>query len=148
MGLKQKLIIKSLIGAVIGMIICVAFMVFYGDDMNDRLRIIIQLIGGGIYGAIANGGSVAYDIESWSILKATFTHYLTTMTAFVVASLSLGWFSNVALVIAVVFLTIGYVIIWLIEYFTSKKTVREINEALQELKKEESEKDGSGPASE
>ncbi len=73
MELRNKIIIKSLIGFIIGIFVGLFFWFMNSGDYSGT-AFVIHLIMSGILGLIAMGGSVVYDIESWGLLKATATH--------------------------------------------------------------------------
>ncbi len=138
MELRNKFIVKSLIGFAAGMLISVIISFASGYDGSERARFLLYTIGGGIYGAIAMGGSIAYDIESWSILRATLTHYLTTLVAFVIASLSMDWFPMDVMLYVWLAMTVIYAIIWLSCYFSWRRSIRRLNVELNAIKQSDS----------
>ncbi len=135
--IKNKLIIRALIGAIIGMLIGL-FICTFANDLSElaaeRINLIIQVVGSGIYGAIPMGGTIAYEIENWSLLKATLIHYSTTMAAFLIANALLNWFSWSIIIYILLALTIGFFIIWFVEYFSWKRTIRRMNKDLANLR--------------
>ena len=46
--------------------------------------LILHLLMSGVLGMVANGSSVIYEIEEWSIARATITHFTIAMWAFFV----------------------------------------------------------------
>ena len=134
--IKSKMIIRALIGFILGMFISMAFCIHNADGFD--LRFVINLLAGGVIGFINNGSSAVYDIESWGTTKATVIHYISTVIVFLTIALSLGWFSiDMTLLIFMIIFTVVYVIIWLSEYLYFKKTVNEINKELESFKKTE-----------
>ena len=134
--LKRKLLIRSLIGAGCGVIICFCFIFddgLFEHLMNNKLELFVQILGSAVYGAIPMGGTIVYEIESWGLRRATFTHYCMTFTAFIIASLLLKWFSPSVLIIVLIILTVIYFMIWAFEYFIWKKSIRELNSDLEEF---------------
>ena len=93
MELRNKFIIKSLIGFIIGIFIGIFFW-FISSRTDFGTDFLIHLFLSGIIGLLAMGGSVAYDIESWGLLKATATHYILVMVDFIIVSAVLGWFPS------------------------------------------------------
>ena len=138
--LKTKLTIRALLGAVIGMLISAALCAFDGYSKELFLNppaFFLQIVGSGIFGAVANGGAIVYDIESWSLLKATVLHYILAIGGFVVTSLLLGWFGGTILLIMVGIMTLIYIGIWLFNYLIWKREIRKINEGLGKIRKQE-----------
>lgn len=133
---KTKMIILSLLGAVIGLLIPPLIHLFGGYSMEwitDGRLFFLQVIGSGLFGALSMGGSAVYDIESWGLLKATLIHYFVTLGAFILASFLLQWFSLDVILYAVAAFTVIYFIIWIIQYSIYKKEVKKMNRDLQEM---------------
>lgn len=83
-------------------------------------------------GAVFAGSSVIWEVESWSLLRATATHFCITTPTFWVVSLLLGWCGlNLwgALSYLGIFLAI-YVSIWLSQYFSYRRKIEKINRNL------------------
>ena len=134
--IKNKMIIRALIGFIAGMFISMAFCIHNADGFDRRF--VINLLAGGVIGFINNGSSAVYDIESWGTTRATVIHYILTVVVFLTIALSLGWFRiDMTLLIFMIIFTVVYVIIWLSEYLYFKKTVNDINKELESFKKTE-----------
>ena len=135
--LKDKLLIRALIGAILGMLISL-FICTFGNDLSEleghKLYLIIQVIGSGIYGAIPMGGTICYEIEKWSPLKATLIHYCMTMAAFMITNVLLEWFSLSIIIYVLLAMTIGFFMIWFAEYIGWKKTIKRMNHDLAGLR--------------
>ncbi len=99
---------------------------------------VFYLLVGGLYGAWAMGGSAVYDIEEWSILRCTLTHFISTLLAFyLMGTIQGGWLvigSTVFWIVTAAFV-VCYFIIWLVQYLKYKREVRIMNEELKEFKK-------------
>lgn len=95
---------------------------------------LLYILPGGIPGAIAMGTMVLYDIEEWSLLRATVTHFLIVMGALLLACFVLKWFKpwSAPFWIMLAAELVGYVIVWLIMYLGYKKQVRKLNKLLKE----------------
>ena len=89
---------------------------------------------GGIPGAIAMGTTVIYDIDKWSILRVTATHFLIVMGVTFLASFVLKWFKpwSAPFWIMMAAETVGYILIWIIMYLCNKAKVRKLKEMLKE----------------
>ena len=135
MNIKNKAIFLTMLGITIGMLAgaVIYILVAPPEDLLNRGRLMAQLIGSGIYGGIAMGGSAVYEIEKWSLLRATLTHYITTFVSFFVANFLLGWFDGLAVLIAFLAFSGAYFIIWIIQYTSWKREIRKINEDLSEM---------------
>lgn len=110
---------------------------------NDRLvsDLLVQRVGSaagaltldlflsGIFGFLCMGGTAFYEIENWSLLKATFLHYLIVVVCFPPLALFLGWVTKpVELLIMTGVQTVGFCLIWLIMFLRYRAEVRELNE--------------------
>ena len=103
------------------------------DWFFDHPSMIWQLIGSGLYGAVAMGGSIVYQFERWGLLKATLVHYTLTLAAFLITNAALNWFPASVLAIVLIPFTVVYFIIWLVQYLRWKKTIQEMNQDLERL---------------
>ncbi|MCR5476412.1 MAG: DUF3021 domain-containing protein [Lachnospiraceae bacterium] len=96
-----------------------------------------ELIVGGIYGMLAMGGSISYDVEHWSILRCTLTHLVPTLLGFYVMGFVQGWLmpgSTLFWIMTVCWLT-AYLIIWLSQCLIYRKKIRALNADLEKMKK-------------
>ncbi len=135
--MRKKAILLGLIGYVCG---CVIGLFFALQNENFNIREALpSILLGGIPGAIAMGSAVIYDIEEWSLLRATATHFLVVMGVILFACFLLKWFPpwSPAFWIMLAAELVGYVIIWLIMYYCFRKKVRELNEILKESREKE-----------
>ena len=137
--LKTKLALRILLGAVISMLISTTLCAFGGFVEEDFFRpadLFFQIVGAGIFGAVANGSAIVYEIESWSLLKVTAFHYAIAIGGFVITSLLLHWFTHTILLIMVAVMTLIYIGIWLVNYLLCKRDVRKMNEGLGKIRKQ------------
>lgn len=138
--LLKKALLLSGMGFVIGILIGVSIFYFTGkavtDDITVTLTDLFYFLVGGIYGALAMGGSVVYDIESWSIARATFTHFVMAVTGFFALAWIQGWFSPKDLFFWIMFAmwVFAYFIIWLCQYLSYQRQVERINRELKEYR--------------
>ncbi len=153
MTLKDRFILKASVGFALGMAVDLAIHAFYvlADehyilagpvDKATILRFFLEILTGGLLGFIGNGSSVIYEIESWSILRVTATHFVIAFSAFFIIGLFNGWLTpqiNLENAIVTGCVLIVYIAIWLIQYFIYKKEVREINIGLKQLRNKENE---------
>lgn len=93
----------------------------------------------GIPGAVAMGSAVIYDIEKWSILRATAAHFLISMGAILMGCFVLKWFKpwSTPFWIMLAAELAAYVLIWLIMYRGYRGKVRKLNEMLKESREQE-----------
>ncbi len=133
MDMKNKIMFRTLLGFTLGLIVGIIMYILYIPDGGTfhRTFFICHLVGSSIMGLVGYGGAIVYDIESWSLGRATFTHYIVTfMTMFVISEM-LGWFSHDILFIVFLAFTIVYAIIWLTEHWVWKRQIRQMNEDLE-----------------
>ena len=136
-AMAKKAMLLGLIGYIAGCIIGLCFALQReGFTLASSLPVILM---GGIPGAIAMGTAVIYDIEEWSLLRATVTHFLIVMVALLLACFVLKWFEpwSAPFWIMLAAELVGYIIIWLIIYLCYKKQVRKLNNLLKENWKKE-----------
>ena len=127
----KKALLLSLVGYVCGCLIGLCFTL-----QNEDFSIVTALphiLLGGIPGAIACGSTVIYDIEKWSILRATVTHFLIAMGAIILGCFVLNWFKpwSAAFWIVMAAEVVGYIIIWWIMYRRYSREVRKLNALLK-----------------
>ena len=137
--MTKKAILLALLGYLAGCIIGLCFAL-----RNETFVIgeaLPKILLGGIPGAIAMGSVVVYDIEKWSLARATATHFLITMGAILLACFVLKWFKpwSLSFWLMLSIEVVGYFIIWLVIYLHYKAQIRELNELLKKNKKEQEE---------
>lgn len=134
--LISKTIIRALIGAIIGIGISVAICLFSGSYrgiINHPGAFVAQLTGSALLGFVNMGAMSIYKIESWGLLRTTVTHFVISLTSFLLANAVLDWFSRNAMVIAIIIFVLVYFLIWLIQYLIWKKEVRNLNNELKNM---------------
>ena len=131
--LWKKATLLGLAGFVIGALIGVCFVLSGSISFREALPHILL---GGLYGGAAMGSSVVYDIEKWSIARATVTHFLLVFVLFFLLVITTGWFSLDAPVFWVVvgIMVAGYVLVWLLQYLSYRRKVEEMNDSLKKWK--------------
>ena len=152
--MKRKAIIRIVVGFIVGAVMGNLITLFVNLGYNEGLSIVpphqveaigyalaltLQTILSGVLGVICIGGIYFYDVESWSLLKATMAHSMSVLIGFIVVFAVLGWvpFTIVnCLVIAVIVLVV-YALIWLIMYLIWKKEVEKMNKDLEAYKARE-----------
>lgn len=133
--LWKKAAVLGLIGFVLGALIGICFRLFLAPGSAAEP---LQLLMGGIYGAVSMGSSVIYEIEKWSILRATATHFLLIFSLYICVSLSLGWFraDEPLFWIVIIVMAVGYVLVWLLQWLSCRRKIRAMNDDLQKCKAE------------
>ena len=135
-SIKTKLIIKSLLGAVLSMLIStilLAINVSNGEIITSGSWVLAQFIGSALMGAICMGSSVVYEVERWGLVKVTLIHYSIALIAFAVTSVFLNWFTGIRLLIAVGVYTGAYALVWLLEFILWKNEIKKMNRELKAM---------------
>lgn len=127
-----------------GLGIVIGFLAYYLTDgrfADSRAAFLdnisfLELLAGGIQGAVCMGTTIVYDIEEWSIMKATVIHFIICMVCFTILAIIQGWFDlqNMVFWISIIIAIIVYFIIWLVMYKRYKSEVRKMNEGLKNIK--------------
>lgn len=107
-------------------------------DIGLVRAIILQTVLAGLFGMVALGGMCVYDIEKWSLLRASVVHCLMILVSYIVIGLVLYWFSFdiIPILIVSAIIIIVYALIWLVMYLIWKKEIREMNILMEEYKKQ------------
>ncbi len=133
--LWKKATILGAAGFVLGILICMGFRLAMSQE-GLQAGVLPHILLGGIYGAVAMGSSVIYDIEKWSIIRATVTHFILVFGLYCLIGFSAGWFrldEPVFWMIMAAMIT-GYVLIWLFQYLSYKRKVQQMNDDLKKWK--------------
>ena len=144
--MKKKVILRSLIGAPIGLSISfiitliISVIINKGEYYpvmpkltalcgNELNAVVIQTVCSLIYGAAFGGASVIWDMENWSLLKQTVIHCLIISVSMLPIAYYMYWmphnFWGIAGYIAIFFFI--YFFIWFSQYFAMKKRIQEFN---------------------
>lgn len=132
--LWKKATLLGLAGFALGVLISIGFRLARSPEGLSLFS--PDMLIGGLYSAVVMGSSVVYEIEQWSIARATATHFVTSFGLFFLVSLSRGWFrlEDPVFWIVVAVMAIGYVLIWLFQYLSYKRKIQEMNEELKKWK--------------
>ena len=133
----KKAALLGLIGYVCGCAIGLCFAL--GSQDFSLGKALPGILLGGIPGAIAMGSVVIYDVEKWSVLRATVTHFLVAMGAILFGCFVLKWLEpgSKPFWIMLGIELIAYILIWLIMYTCFRAKVRKLNELLKENRKKD-----------
>lgn len=132
----KKAVLLGTIGFMLGVLICVAFMLFMPPYELDYPSSLPHLLLSGIYGAVAMSSSLIYSIEKWSIARSTVTHFLLIFGLYSVLGFSLGWFrlDEAFFWIVLAAMIAAYILIWWCQYLAYKRKIRKMNEELKKWK--------------
>lgn len=156
--MKKSLLIRSLLGFVIGAAAAHLFTLVIGyftfgewtlcapvliDALGETGAISLQTALGALFGMVAMGGTCVYDIETWSLLRASFVHCLLVLVSYIIVGLILRWFPSdaVSILIASGIILAMYAIVWLCMYIARKREIREMNALTEAYRKERAEMD-------
>ena len=150
MSTGKKLLTRCLLGAPLGLaistVITIAISICVGDGMyyavvpeliadssSEINAVVIQAVLSLIYGAAWAGASVVWESDGWSLLKQTVVHLLVCSAATFPIAYFARWMPHNAKGIALYFgiFVVIYLVIWLSQYSTMKKRVKQLNEKLQ-----------------
>ena len=135
--LKNALIL-SCVGFIIGLAIGIFLDYAQGAKLKDITgRDVFMLFIGGLQGAIPMGLTVVYDIEDWSILRSTVTHFIPTMIVFYACSYYMGWlrFGTMVFWIATIIMIVTYYIIWMSQYLIYLRQVKTMTAKIRDFRK-------------
>ena len=138
--LCRRAVILAVAGTVMGFAICLFISLISEDPDEEQISTgmkILYYAVGCLQGAIAMGATVVYEIEHWSILRATVTHFVLTFAAYFLMGYVQGWlvFGSLVFWVTTGCMVVAYIIIWLVNYFSYKRTIRRMNRDLKKLKK-------------
>ena len=139
--LWKKATLLGLAGFVLGVLTGIGFML---ARSSEGLKAAFpNLLLSGIYSAVVTGSSIVYDIEEWSIARATATHFLLSFSLYFLLVLSMGWFrlDDPVFWIVIAVMVVIYVLIWLFQYLSYKRKIREMNHDLKIWKSTKKEPD-------
>ncbi len=148
--MKKKVILRSLMGAPIGL--SISFIItliisiiinqgeYYpvvpqleslcGSELN---AVVIQTVCSLIYGAIFGGASAIWETDNWSLLKQTVLHCLVISVSSLPIAYGMYWmphsFWGIAGYIAIFFFI--YFFIWFTQYFAMKKRIQALNDKVR-----------------
>jgi hypothetical protein len=113
------------------------------ESMGWSRAIIMQTVLGGLFGMVSYGGTCFFDIEKWSLLRASLVHCLSILITDLIVGGILHWFSFHLISILIVSgsVILIYILIWLALYSHWKRQMREMNTLTKKYKKTIEEKD-------
>ena len=144
----MKKYIKSF--AVNGLFVCglgpavwaVIYAILNANGVVDTLpvdKVVFEIISVIVLAFIAGGIGVIYKIEKLPLVAATFIHALVLYLDYVVIYLMNGWLGKeiTPLVVFTLCFAVGFAVIWITVYCTTKKSADKINDKLAEIQQAE-----------
>ena len=136
----KKAVVLGAVGMILGIFIGAGFWYLMSGEAPETSTslnaMMLHLLLSGVLGMVANGSSVIYEIEEWSIVRATITHFIIAMGVFYVIAFTLRWFSpsDPACWIMSAIMVIVYFTIWMVQSLIFKHKVKRMNEELRKWK--------------
>lgn len=147
--MRKRLITKSLIGFVIGALVVhvITLLVnYFGSgqylicmpELMERVglvgAVVLQTFFGAIFGMVALGGMCLFDIEKWSLLRASMVHCALILVTYLTIGLLLHWFTFdiIPLLITSAIIVLVYALIWLIMFVIWKREIKKMNRLAEE----------------
>ena len=141
-GLWKKAARLAAIGAAIGALIALGFLLFEHRPetflgTQGGLATVLYVLYCCLFGAACMGGQVVYEIEDWGLTRATLTHFAITLGGFCLLWYLLGMFrpGDAAFWIIVAAYIAASFVVWLIQFLSCRRQVRQMNEELKNWKK-------------
>lgn len=130
---------RGIIGFLIGSFLSYLVLIIYAlgsEELTLQSDLLVaQFLMTSVLGFHLGGISVVYNMEEWSLLRQTVTHFIGMLPALPVAYFA-GWMSKDIggmVLYTVIFIAI-YVVQWIIFYNYWKKKAIELNEDLERFK--------------
>lgn len=103
----------------------------YGSEIS---AVTWQFILSGMLGAAYSIGSIIWEIDHWSILKQTVTHFFViSCSMFPIAYMMLWMEHSMWGVARYLGIFIGiYTVVWVIQYFIWKRKIKKVNDKIKE----------------
>ena len=149
-GLFKSALRRGAVGFAFGVLVsagiqCLAYPGVFSDDAG---KLVVNLLAGGLLGAVNTGTTTLYLLENWGLLRCTLTHFVIAMASICAVGFTLGWLSlndqfTLWMLAGCVAL---YFVIWLVQYRSMRRRVRQINRDLRMLKRLRAPQAPSDPA--
>ena len=147
--IKKALIKRAIMGFIYGVFIGQTILILESLAMRDGnfyavsnslleltgtkiAAVIIQYFLTGLIGTCFAATTVIFEMDNWSLLRQTITHFIITFIVMYIAGFLCGWFPH-TLVSSLIWLgvfVVIYVIFWICFSTYYKKKIKKMNEAL------------------
>jgi len=150
--MKKEFFKRAAIGSLLGVFISTVISIIVSMCVNDRTyypvvpqltklcgsqtgAVAVQTAGNMLYGGIMAGISVIWDMDRWSLLRQTVTHFAACTLATLPAAYLLHWIEHSVsgVLVYFAFFAAVYLCIWLGTYFGMKRKVAQMNRRVSEL---------------
>ena len=135
----KKIIIRSSIGFALGLAVGAFFWFLPGNGDSSEVTVwyaVRHFLVSGLFGAYAMGSTYFYEVEHWSITRATLTHFIPLLVLYFTVGLLQGWFafgSPMFWIMLGMWLAM-YAVIWIICYTSYRRQIRKMNRQLESWK--------------
>lgn len=102
-----------------------------GAFSGDAAALILHLLAGAVFGAVAMGCTVAYDVERWSVTRATLAHLCVTLGGMALLGLAP---TPEGFVLPALACVAAYILIWLALYLSMRRKIRRMNRGVTAFK--------------
>lgn len=137
-GLIKSALLRGILGFALGLPAgaCILLLADPGALAGPAGRLAFILLSDGIYGAVAMGASVVYDIERWSVTRATLTHLVITLGGLYILGFVQGWLARSipGLIAPMLGFIAVYCVIWFVQCLSLRNRVRQMNRDLKAWK--------------
>ena len=149
--MKKKIIMRSLLGMPISVSVSLLItiiisysigdsnfhavapqlMEYCGNEINAVFWQFIFLL---VYGAVWGGISVIWEMENWSILRQTATHFVICSVTTLPIAYIMCWVEHNVISVLIYFAIFAfiYVVIWLSQYLSTKSKIKKFNSVIGE----------------
>ena len=140
-GLLKSALRRGAIGFALGVLVEVGILCAVSPGMfADKAgpgALIVCLVSSGLYGALGMGATVAYDIERWSITRATLTHLFVALGGLYALGMAQGWLtlSVLGFLVPTLGFIAAYFLIWLVQCLSYRRKVSQMNRTMKTWKR-------------
>ena len=137
-------------GVVIGYVIAICFSLSIGDGNyyacsselietfgSEMTAVVVQFVCSGILGAIFAGGTVVYEIDSWSIARQSAVYFLIGSLAMMPIGYLMNWMERSfwGFVLYFFVFVVIWLICWLVNYIFWRLRIKKLNNKVSQLNK-------------
>lgn len=132
----KNFFIRGLIFSGLGPVVAaIVYLILYLCNVVGAVsgvEMFLHIISTYILAFVAAGASVVYNIERFSIMKATVIHYVVLYAAYILCYLINGWIKDniKSILIFTIIFIVSYFTIWISTYFSIKAVSNKLNEKL------------------
>lgn len=130
-GLFRSALRRAVIGFALGLLTGTGILCLTGPGAlrGDLGQLALYQLSSSVYGAAVMGASVVYDVERWSVTRATLIHMLVTLGGLCLLGLAQGWLGPTlfGFVVPTIGCVVLYAVIWLIQYLSLRRRIEHVN---------------------